>query len=59
MYWWPFEECLPMSAEMGRKKEGYGWAVSAGINAALAAIAAKFFYNQVLASQSFNSTNHP
>ncbi|KAF2310068.1 hypothetical protein GH714_006422 [Hevea brasiliensis] len=35
-----------MSAEMGRKKEGYGWAVSAGINAALAAIAAKFFYNQ-------------
>ncbi|OAY22739.2 uncharacterized protein LOC122722384 [Manihot esculenta] len=31
---------------MGKKEEGYGWAISAGMNAALAAIAAKFFYNQ-------------
>ncbi|KDP36959.1 hypothetical protein JCGZ_08250 [Jatropha curcas] len=29
-----------------KKREGYGWAVSAGFNAAFAAIAAKFFYNQ-------------
>lgn len=42
---------------MGKKEEGYGWAISAGMNAALAAIAAKYFYNQV--SQSFNSTNYP
>ncbi|KAK4429344.1 hypothetical protein Salat_1234800 [Sesamum alatum] len=29
------------------KKRGYGWAISAGLNAALAAVAAKFFSSQL------------
>ncbi|KAJ4702067.1 Cell growth defect factor 2 [Melia azedarach] len=32
----------------GRKSGGYAWAVSAGLNAALAAISAKFFSSQVI-----------
>jgi len=31
----------------GNRKRGYAWAISAGLNAALAAIAAKFFLSQV------------
>ncbi|EEF52678.1 uncharacterized protein LOC8275828 [Ricinus communis] len=31
-----------------KKRQGYGWAVSAGFNAALAAIAAKFIQNQLV-----------
>ncbi|KAL0438457.1 UNVERIFIED_CONTAM: hypothetical protein Slati_2328700 [Sesamum latifolium] len=29
------------------KKRGYGWAISAGLNAALAAVSAKFFSSQL------------
>ncbi|KAJ6412053.1 hypothetical protein OIU84_005177 [Salix udensis] len=32
----------------GTKRRGYVWAISAGLNAAFAAIAAKFFSHQVL-----------
>ncbi|KAL0351793.1 UNVERIFIED_CONTAM: hypothetical protein Scaly_1568000 [Sesamum calycinum] len=32
----------------GGKKRGYGWAISAGLNAALAAVSAKFFSSQVI-----------
>lgn len=36
----------------GYKKQGYAWAVSAGLNAALAAISAKFFQPQVISAAS-------
>ncbi|KAL3514738.1 hypothetical protein ACH5RR_027455 [Cinchona calisaya] len=36
------------SSEKRKKKKGYSWAVLAGFNAALAAIAAKFFSSQLL-----------
>ncbi|KAL5778148.1 hypothetical protein ACOSP7_011074 [Xanthoceras sorbifolium] len=32
----------------GRKGKGYGWAISAGLNAALAAVSAKFFSSQLV-----------
>ncbi|KAA8537551.1 hypothetical protein F0562_027159 [Nyssa sinensis] len=32
----------------GNKKKGYAWAISAGLNAALAAISAKLFLSQLL-----------
>ncbi|XP_020095216.1 uncharacterized protein LOC109714898 [Ananas comosus] len=32
----------------GDHRRGYGWALAAGINAALAAVAAKFFSSQIL-----------
>ncbi|XP_065881838.1 uncharacterized protein [Euphorbia lathyris] len=32
--------------DSNKRGQGYGWAVSAGFNAALSAIAAKYFYNQ-------------
>ncbi|KAK2660675.1 hypothetical protein Ddye_007208 [Dipteronia dyeriana] len=32
----------------GRKGKGYAWAFSAGLNAALAAVSAKFFSSQVI-----------
>lgn len=34
----------------GNKKKGYAWAVSAGLNAALAAVSAKLINPQVLCS---------
>ncbi|WCJ35137.1 hypothetical protein M5689_016404 [Euphorbia peplus] len=34
--------------ESKKRGKGYGWAVSAGFNAALSAIAAKYFYNQFI-----------
>ncbi|MFS7911846.1 hypothetical protein Hanom_Chr02g00122921 [Helianthus anomalus] len=37
------------------KKKGYGWAVSAGLNAAFAAISAKFITPQVPSSYHFCS----
>ena len=33
-----------------RESKGYAWAVAAGLNAALAAISAKFFFSPVLIS---------
>ena len=36
----------------GKKSRGYAWAISAGINAALAAISAKLFSSQVIFSYS-------
>ncbi|KAK3231758.1 hypothetical protein Dsin_003639 [Dipteronia sinensis] len=37
-----------MTAMEGRKGKGYAWAFSAGLNAALAAVSAKFFSSQVI-----------
>lgn len=42
-------------ADAQLKKKGYVWAVAAGINAALAAISAKFFSALVITYSSFLS----